>query len=61
MMAVALGDEVEQLAAILVAKGTIRMDVAEKELLVIRAKQVVTFRISDFVDSALLMVGVEIL
>jgi hydroxymethylglutaryl-CoA reductase len=38
MMAVARGDEVEQLAAIQVAKGTVRMDVAEKELLVIRAK-----------------------
>ena len=38
MMAGAVGPEVEQLANILVAKGTVRIDVAEKELLVMRAK-----------------------
>lgn len=38
MMAGAIGDEVDQLAKILVARGTVRIDVAEKELASIREK-----------------------
>jgi hydroxymethylglutaryl-CoA reductase len=38
MMAGAIGDEVDQLANILVAKGTVRIDVAEKELATLRGK-----------------------
>lgn len=38
MMAGAVGEEVYQLAKILVEKGTVRIDVAEKELSSIRAK-----------------------
>jgi hydroxymethylglutaryl-CoA reductase len=38
MMAGAVGEEVDQLAKILVEKGTVRIDVAEKELAGIRAK-----------------------
>ena len=38
MMAGAMGEEVDQLAKILVAKGTVRIDIAEKELAAIRAK-----------------------
>lgn len=36
MMAGAVGDEIDQLAQVLVAKGMVRMDVAEAELLVLR-------------------------
>ena len=36
MMAGAVGDEIDQLAKILVTKGTIRMDAAEKELALLR-------------------------
>jgi len=38
MMAGAVGDEIEQLAKILVSKGTVRIDVAEKELGIMRSK-----------------------
>lgn len=38
MMAGAVGDEVDQLAKILVSKGTVRIDVAEKELSIMRGK-----------------------
>lgn len=38
MMAGAVGDEVDQLAKILVAKGGVRIDIAEKELAVLRGK-----------------------
>lgn len=38
MMAGAIGDEVDQLAKILVSKGAVRIDVAEKELAIIRGK-----------------------
>jgi hydroxymethylglutaryl-CoA reductase len=38
MMAGAVGDEVDQLAKILVAKGAVRIDVAEKELAIMRAQ-----------------------
>ena len=38
MMAGAVGEEVDKLAKILVEKGTVRIDVAEKELAGIRAK-----------------------
>lgn len=38
MMAGAVGDEVDQLAKILVSKGTVRIDVAEKELATLRGK-----------------------
>ena len=38
MMAGAIGDEVDQLAKILVSKGTVRIDVAEKELAIMRGK-----------------------
>ncbi len=38
MMAGAVGDEIEQLAKILVSKGTVRIDVAEKELVIMRGK-----------------------
>mgnify|MGYP000028158006 FL=1 len=38
MMAGAIGDEVDQLAQILVSKGTVRIDVAEKELAIMRGK-----------------------
>jgi hydroxymethylglutaryl-CoA reductase len=37
MMAGAVGEEVDQLAKILVEKGTVRIDVAEKELASLRA------------------------
>ena len=39
MMAGAVGEEVDQLAKILVAKGGVRIDIAEKELAVLRANQ----------------------
>jgi hydroxymethylglutaryl-CoA reductase len=38
MMAGAVGEEVDQLAKILVEKGAVRIDVAEKELASIREK-----------------------
>jgi hydroxymethylglutaryl-CoA reductase len=38
MMAGAVGDEVDHLAKILVAKGAVRIDLAEKELAIMRAQ-----------------------
>jgi hydroxymethylglutaryl-CoA reductase len=36
MMAGAVGEEVDRLAKILVAKGGVRIDIAEKELAILR-------------------------